>query len=252
MKRIRGLHSRKERRETGLFFAEGVRTVAEAVELGAPIDSLVLAPDLLTSDFGWEVVERAHRQGISRLEVSGPVFASISVKDGPQGLGAVVRQRWERLDDIQSGDEFCWIALDSIQDPGNLGTIMRTSDAVGGAGIILLGQSTDPHDPAALRASMGAIFSQRLVRATFPELVQWRTEHSYTLIGTSDASPLDYRSADYPPRRILLMGSERDGLSQEQQRMCDVVARIPMVGRSDSLNLSVAAGVMLYELFGRR
>ena len=225
--------------------------MAEAAELRG-VESLVVAPDLLSSSTGWEIVRAQREKGAPVLEVNPDVFKSISSKQGPQGLGAVVRQHWERLEDASLSDELCWLALDAVQDPGNLGAILRTSDAVGGAGVILLGQGTDPHDPSAVRASMGAIFSQRLVRATFSELADWKRGRRYRLIGTSDAAARDYHGFSYDPPLVLFMGSERQGLSAEQQALCDAVVRIPMVGRSDSLNLAVATGVVLYEAFNQR
>lgn len=225
--------------------------MAEAAELRG-VESLVVAPDLLSSSTGWEIVRAQREKGAPVLEVNPDVFKSISSKQGPQGLGAVVRQHWERLEDASLSDELCWLALDAVQDPGNLGAILRTSDAVGGAGVILLGQGTDPHDPSAVRASMGAIFSQRLVRATFSELADWKRGRRYRLIGTSHAAARDYHGFSYDPPLVLFMGSERQGLSAEQQALCDAVVRIPMVGRSDSLNLAVATGVVLYEAFNQR
>jgi TrmH family RNA methyltransferase len=252
IKRIRALRHRKERERTGSFFVEGIRLVGEAVELGAKVELCVVAPELLTSEFGQDLVRRLRDEGIPCLEVTSGVFRSISGKQGPQGIGAVVEQRWESLEQVELSSELCWVAIDAVQDPGNLGTALRTSDAVGGAGVILLGPATDPHDPAALRASMGAIFSQRLVRASFEQFAEWTQEHGYLVVGTSNAADLDYRAVGYYPPLVLLMGSEREGLGPEQQALCDLVVRIPMVGRSDSLNLAVATGVMLYEIFNRQ
>ena len=251
IKLIRGLRERKERERTGLFFVEGIRLVVEAAQSGADIQTLVVAPELLKSSLAQEVVGQQRQRGGQVLDVTPDVFESVSHKEGPQGIGAVVRQRWEALDDVQLGDELCWVALDEPQDPGNIGTILRTADAVGGGGIILLDQSADPYDPSALRASMGAIFSQRLVKASFADLIVWKRRHDYCLAGTSDKGVVEYRSAAYRFPLVLLMGSEREGLSAEQQAVCDLVVRIPMVGRSDSLNLAVATGVMLYELYAR-
>lgn len=248
VKRIRTLQGRRTREETGLFFVEGIRIVGEAVDTDAPIETLVVAPDLLSSEFGQATVKRVLDGGVSVLEVSADVFRALSGKEGPQGIGAVVRQRWLTLADVDPGAGLCWTALDEVQDPGNLGTVLRTSDAVGAAGIILLGHSADPHDPAALRASMGAIFAQRLVRASFSDLSSWAHGSGCCLAGTSDASSTGYRAVRYRRPLILLMGSERLGLTPEQQAACDLVVSIPMRGRSDSLNLAVAAGVMLYEI----
>jgi len=250
IKQIRALRQRKERDQTGLAFIEGIRIVAEATALPDTIETLVVAPELLSSSFAQELAQAQQSQGIPCLEVTAEIFGSLSVKEGPQGIGAVIRQRWESLEQIALSDEFCWVALDAVQDPGNLGTILRTCDAVGCSGIMLLGQSTDPYDATALRASMGAIFTQRLVKASFADFIAWKQWHGYTVVGTSGAAASDYQSAAYRFPTILLMGSERLGLSPDQQAACDLVVSLPMVGRADSLNLAVATGVMLYMLFG--
>jgi TrmH family RNA methyltransferase len=249
VKRIRALRERKAREDTGLFFVEGIRPVVDAVESGSSIETCVVAPGLLTSRFALDVVQRLRDRGISILELSPAAFATLSIRDGPQGLGAVVRQCWTHLPEQDPAGSFCWVALDGVQDPGNLGTILRTSDATGATGVILLGQGTDPFEPGAVRASMGAIFWQQLVRSSFADLDAWRRNHGWYLLGTSDAAATDYQEARYQVPLILLMGSERQGLSREQQALCDLVVRIPMVGKSDSLNLAVATGVMLYEIF---
>jgi TrmH family RNA methyltransferase len=251
VKQIRGLLQRQERERTGLFFVEGIRIVAEALQTRAPLVQLVVAPALLTSAFAQELVAAQQEQGTPCLEVTAEVFKSLSGKEGPQGIGAVLRQQWEPLMQLRLGHELCWVALDAAQDPGNIGTILRTSDAVGGAGLLLLGNCADPYDPGALRASMGAIFSQRIVKASFAEFVQWKREQHIFVVGTSGVASSDYRQVAYPRPMVLLMGSEREGLSPEQQAICDVTVSIPMVGRSDSLNLAVATGVMLYEIFSR-
>jgi TrmH family RNA methyltransferase len=249
IKQIRALRERKERERSGLCFVEGIRLVGEAVQLGAEVEQLVVAPELLASEFGRELVEARRAAGGAVLEVGAAVFESLSRKEGPQGLGAVVRQRWLPLDAARAAEGLCWVALSAVADPGNLGTILRTCDAVGAAGVILLGPSSDPYDPAALRASMGAVFAQRLVRATFADLVAWARRQRCALIGTSDDAPADLRAFPFPRPLALLMGSEREGLSPAEQAACDAMVSIPMAGRSDSLNLAVATGVALYEIF---
>ncbi len=253
IKQIRRLAQRKAREQTGFFFAEGIRIVAEAIQLQAPIETLVLAPDLLTSPFAQALLQ-AH--DLPRLPVTAEVFRSLALKDNPQGLGAVVRQQWSDLSSISQQRAAssqpapqCWVALASIQDPGNLGTILRTCDAVGATGLILLDQTTDPYDPAALRASTGAIFGQTLVRASFEDFATWRAQQSFFFVGAAGAAPLDYREAAYPFPLVILMGSEREGLTPSQQALCDALVRIPMVGRCDSLNLAVATSLVLYEMF---
>lgn len=251
IKRIRALRQRKEREESGLFFVEGIRLVGEALQLGAAIDTLVVAPELLTSAFAQDLVAAQARAGGRVLEVTAAVFQSLSQKEGPQGLGAVLRQRWQALDDLRADDGLGWVVLDAVADPGNLGTVLRTADAVGCAGVILLGNTTDPYDPAALRASMGAVFAQGLVRASWEAFAAWKQRRDYPLVGAAGAASADYQAVAYRTPLLLLMGSEREGLSAAQQAFCDYLVRIPMAGRSDSLNLAVATGVVLYEIFNQ-
>lgn len=252
IKLIRKLRDRKERSSTGLFTIEGLRIVTEAIQLGAPVELLVVAPELLTSEMGRETIAGANQNGVPVLEVSAQVFKSLAQKDNPVGAAALVRQRWDSLKDVSLSKGKDWIALDSVADPGNLGTILRTCDSAGWAGVILLDHCTDPYDPAAIRASMGAIFSQRLVRASFSDFAAWKTHEGFPLIGTSDSADADYHLLHYPSPLILMMGSERQGLDEAHMRLCDAMARIPMVGRSDSLNLSVASAIMIYEIFNQR
>jgi RNA methyltransferase, TrmH family len=252
VKAIRALSSRKQRDSSGRFFVDGLHLVAAAAQQQATIELCVVAPDLLTSAFGRELARALAQSSAQVVEVTADVFQSLAAKQHAQGLGIVARQRWLDLAHIRPEEGQCWVALDTVQYPGNLGTILRTCDAVGGAGVILLGNTTDPYDPAAVRASMGAIFSQRLARASFAEFAAWCRRHKVIVVGTSPAAALDYQAVAYQPPLVLLMGSEPRGLSHEQQVLCDVVVNIPMVGHSDSLNLAVATGIMLYEIFNQQ
>jgi TrmH family RNA methyltransferase len=251
VKHIRKLEQKKYRQETGLFFIEGLRTVGEAIQMGAPIESLVISPDLLVSEFGQSLLQIPSVENINKIEVSQEIFEKIAHKEGPQGIGALIHQDWGKLDNIEVQSSDLWVALDAIADPGNLGTIMRTADAVGARGIILLGHSTDPHDPTAIKASMGAIFSLELFQARWENFVRWKTDNGIPMVGTADSAEDDYQKIPYPRPLILLMGSERHGLSPQQQSACNHMVFIPMAGRSDSLNLAVATAVMLYEIYNQ-
>jgi len=252
IKAIRKLAERKERQQTGTFFMEGLRIVGEAMQRGWELQHLIVAPELLVSLFGRQLVEQAVESGISILEVSTEVFQSLSVKEGPQGIAGVGRQRWTRLEDVSLSSGGTWIALDSVADPGNLGTILRTSDAAGCKGVILLDQSTDPYDPAAIRGSMGAVFSQPLVKTTLAEFARWKRENQVSVIGTSDKARQDYHGYRYPPALVVLMGSERFGLQEHHIALCDEMVSIPMQGTSDSLNLAVATALVVYEVLNQR
>ena len=251
VKAIRALRRRKERDARAVAYIEGIRPILTAIDAGAAIDTLIIAPDLLTSPRARDAVARATNEGIPALEVTPAVFRSLSDRDGPQGLAAVIRQRWTTLDDhtLEDGDR--WVALTAVADPGNLGTILRTCDAAAAEGVILLEASADPYDPTALRASTGAVFTRRLVRATWPDFTAWARRESATVTATADNAPTPYRGANYGPRSIILMGSEREGLTADQQAFCDQTVAIPMRGSADSLNLAVATALVLYELLAQ-
>lgn len=252
IKAIRKLRNRNERDRAGVFFVEGIRQVSEAAQSGGAIAELIVASDLLRSEFALDLVERQQRSGMPVLQVSAEVFASISDRDHPQGLAALARQRWGKLEDVDVRPDSLWVALDSVADPGNLGTILRTADAVGASGLILLGHSTDPYDSSAVRASMGSVFTQPMLRVKAGDLASWSRRNGVKLVGTSPTAETDYQAADYSRPVVLLMGSERHGLPEELQQACDWLVRLPMAGKVDSLNLAVATGVMLYEIFNQR
>jgi TrmH family RNA methyltransferase len=248
VKAIRKLEQKKYRQQTGTFFIEGLRTVGEAIQTGAPIESLVIAPDLLVSEFGHSLLAEPAAHDLKRIEVSAEIYEKIAHKQGPQGIGAIIHQEWQSLANLQATPDDLWVALESVADPGNLGTIMRTADGVGAKGIILLGNTTDPYDPTAVKASMGAIFSLKLVHPSWPEMQAWVQAQKLMLVGTSDHGATDYQKIRYQRPLVLMMGSERHGLPDEMMAACDHLARIPMTGRSDSLNLAIATAVMLYEI----
>ncbi|HMD88312.1 MAG TPA: RNA methyltransferase, partial [Anaerolineaceae bacterium] len=211
IKEIRKLRDRKYRQESSLFYSEGLRIIAEALKQKVEPQQLLIAPELLTSPFGLKLVEEQRARGVPVLELSEFVFKSIAQKEGPQGIAAIFVQQKIKLENITLADHDLWVALDSVADPGNLGTILRTLDGVGGSGVILLDHATDPYDPTTIRASMGAVFTQKIVKASFEEFAAWNMRLKYPLVGTSGAAQHDYHYLNYPPVLILLMGSEREG-----------------------------------------
>jgi TrmH family RNA methyltransferase len=249
VKQIRALRQRKERDETGLFLVEGIHHVGEAVEAGWAIETLVYAPDQLTSDFARRLVDEQSGRGVRSAALTAELFSSITEKDNPQGLLAVVRQRHLELNDISPEHFHFGAALVSPQDPGNVGTILRSLDATGGDGLFLLDGGVDPYHPSSIRASMGTIFWKGLVQASFDDFVKWARSNGYQLVGSSAHARVDYRS--FKPARkplILVLGNEQKGLSQEQMAACDVTVSMLMKGRVSSLNLAVAAGILMYSI----
>ncbi len=259
IKQIRQLLAQhKERLSTGLFVVEGIHHVGEAVAARVNIDSIYYSPDLLTSDFALQLVKVQSQLGTPCFSVEKKIFTSLASKDNPQGIIAVVHQPMVNLRDLSPQKFNFGVALVAPQDPGNIGTILRTIDAVGASGLLLLDDpgnnqhSTDPYHPSAVRACMGTIFWLPLVSATFSEFTHWAKANHYTIYGTSAHAAQDYRQVDvFRQPLIILMGSEREGLTPSQSAICDSMITLPMKGRASSLNLAVATGVMLYQVMDR-
>jgi TrmH family RNA methyltransferase len=250
---VRSLRERAIRDRDGLVYVEGVRFLATAVDAGVPVEAVVVAPARLESPLGRTLAARLKRRGVPELRLDDAAFTSLSLLDEPQGIGAVVRQRWSRLDAADADDrDGLWVALDELHKPGNLGSLMRTCDAVNARGLILLGGAVDPYDATVVRATMGSIFAQRLVRTSPASLRRWNRYGGHVIVGAGLEGSCDYRAISYRRPVILMIGGERKGLSPVQSQLCDVVVRIPMKGRCDSLNLAAAGAVMLYEIFGQR
>lgn len=248
IKQARSLHQKKARNESGLFLVEGIHHVGEAIEAGWDVESILYAPDLLTSSFARDLISR-HSSGIQ--PVSAQVMESLAGKENPQGIIAIVRQKEIQFSDLQSLEVS--VALVSPQDPGNVGTVLRTLDAVGGDALFLLtsqkemGGSVELYHPTVIRASMGTIFWKPVIQSSFDDFVQWARKDEYQVIGTSARGDVDYQTLIPKTPWILVLGNEQKGLSSEQLKACDVTVSMPMKGRVSSLNLAVAAGVLLYQ-----
>lgn len=213
-----------------------------AIEAGWPVDLVLYTQDVLDSDYGRALVERFE----GRLEeVSAEVLESLSEKDNPQGILAIAQRRFQKLGTMQP--PAYGAALANPQDPGNVGTILRTLDAVGVSAMFLLDGGVDPFHPTAVRAAMGSTFVIPVIEITFSEFDAWRRERGLQLIGSSARALTDYREVNPTPPWVLLLGNEQKGLSEAQQRACDAVARLPMQGHASSLNLAVAAGILLFQ-----
>lgn len=249
-KRIRKLQRKKYRQREGAFYVEGIRVVLAALEQRAPVETIVYAPGLLTSDVALEALSEQERRGTIRVaSVSSDVFASFSDRDNPYGLGAIVKLHLQSLWELPVGREDVFVAVHSVSDPGNLGTIVRTLDSVGAAGLILVGQGTDPFHPTAVKASMGALFSLPVAEVKEMEAIwRWCREHQVSTIATSAGARESFWDADYAFPALVIMGSEGEGLAAGVLEEADVAVTIPMRGTSSSLNLAVATGVVLYEL----
>jgi len=246
VKAIRALAMRKVREEAGLFVAEGLKLVADAIDGGWPIRMLVHHSGENRPMLARAIAATLRADG-EVLEVSEDVLAKMARRDNPQTVIGVFAQRLEPIAAVAIGADALWLGLDRVRDPGNLGTIIRTADAAGAEGVMLIGDSTDPFAIEAVRATMGSIFNLRLTAGSAREFLAWRRGFAGQVVGTHLAAVQDYRAVLYRRPALLLMGNEQQGLADEFAAVCDMLVRIPMAGRADSLNLAVATGVMLFE-----
>ena len=249
IKEIRALASqRKRRKEAGLFVAEGLKLITDAMEADWPIKTLVFGAEVRDQPMVAQAAAKARARGALVLDVNRAVLTAITRRDNPQMVVGVFEQQWfdvERIDPLRAP---LWIGLDNIRDPGNLGTIIRTADAVGADGIILIGDTTDPFAVEAVRATMGSIFHMPIAKLTREAFLSWRKKWPGAVIGAHLEGAVDYRKADYGDPVLLLMGTEQSGLPEMMSDACSQLVRIPQAGQADSLNLAVATGVMLFEI----
>ncbi|PWH20294.1 MAG: RNA methyltransferase [Anaerolineae bacterium] len=254
IKEIRLLKQAKVRRQSGFCVVEGIWHFIEAVEAWkqgayASLIRVFFAPSLLKSEIAHETIREVAQRGIPCYQVEESVFRSIADKQNPQGILALVRLRQPTLEALNP-EQLSWlVGLVEPQDPGNVGTILRTMDAVGAQGLLLLDGGVDPFHPEVTRASMGAIFWIPVVQVSFQEMIHWAAFNDITIYGTSAHAIKLYTEAErFNKPCLLLLGNERQGLTEPQRQACHELLRLPMSGRVSSLNLAVAAGVMLYYM----
>jgi TrmH family RNA methyltransferase len=249
VKDIRLLDKKRHRDETGLFLAEGMKLVIDAMENGWTIKTLIHGKAGRGQANLEALAARCVAKGADVLIVSEKVLGAIARRDNPQMVMGVFEQSWRAGAAIKPDKNDVWVALDRVRDPGNLGTIIRTVDAVGAKGVILVGQTTDPFATETVRATMGSIFAVPVARMSDRDFVSFAGKWPGMVAGTHLAGAVDYRSPDYSAGPVLLlMGNEQAGLTEELAGACSQLIRIPQAGNADSLNLAIATGVCLFEI----
>lgn len=249
---LRSLQSASGRIKSGKYLIEGIRHVSRCFEQRAPVELMFEIPSILSNPFGQRLARRIRQSKVPCIRLTPHLYQQLSLAAEPQGIGAVVRQRWHELSSLKVTCDSLWLAIESIDQPGNLGTILRTAEAAGVSGVLLLDSVPDPWDPACVRASMGSLFSQRLVRCDIREFTAWARRSGVAVVASSPRGLFDFNVFRCRWPAALLIGSERSGLSDQLLDVADFSLRIPMRGDCDSLNVAVATGVLLFALSGRR
>ena len=252
IKRVRSLREKRHRREEGLFLAEGLRILTEAREAGRIPEFLFFARESAAHPLVLALIEAVETAGGEAIETVPDILSKLSGKDNPQAVVGVFAEFTHTLDSIDRSSAAIWLVAERLRDPGNLGTILRTGDAVGAGGLILIGECVDPFSVEAVRASMGALFTVPVVQSEWESFVPWLRSAPGQLVGLSLDTELDYRAAQYAAPTFLLTGNEAQGMPYSYAAECDVLVKIPMLGKADSLNAAVATAVMAYEVLGRQ
>jgi TrmH family RNA methyltransferase len=248
VKAVRALHQRKARDETGQFVAEGLKFVVEALELGRFPEILLHGPEAAGHPLLARAVKATLGAGGQAVEVTRDILAKVSRRDNPQAVIGVFRQAFTDLEALDPSAASGWVALHRVRDPGNLGTVIRTADAAGCGAVILVGECCDPYSVEAVRATMGSIFALPIVCAGEGAFAAWRARWPGSVVGTLLSATVSHAEAAYRRPTLVLLGNEQQGLPPDMAALCDVNVKIPMRGRADSLNLSVAAGIMIYAV----
>ncbi len=248
VKHVRSLREKKHRRASGLFLAEGLRILTEALDAGIAPEMLWRTPDSAAHP----LVQKLEAVAGETFETSADILSKLSGKDNPGSVVGVYREFATPLADLDRNRADIWIVAQALRDPGNLGTILRIGDAVGAGGLILVDDCTDAFSVEAVRASMGAIFTQSVTTASWVEFIAWLRSGPGQLVGTSLNTEFDYQEPRYAAPTFILVGNEAQGLPPEYEKDCDLLVKMPMRGKADSLNAAVATGVMAYEVLNQQ
>jgi len=243
----RDLQRRKARERQSLFVAEGIRTVEELLRSPLLIRGALATQQLGESSRGAALLEQLHQRGILTEEVDAEEFSSAAETESPQGILAVGVVPKYTLDDLSPTSSLRLLVLDAIQDPGNAGTILRTAAALGATATFSLPGTVDLWNAKVVRSGMGAHFHHLCLSGTWDDLESFRGKHAITL-WAADASGESIDALVPPPRLALIVGNEGGGLSSLSRTRADRLVALPIAASTDSLNVAVAAGILLYEL----
>jgi TrmH family RNA methyltransferase len=250
VKEVRGLREKKYRRRERRFVAEGLRILTEAREAGHLPEILFFAAGTRHPLLDTLIAE-VEAEGGDVVETNADILHKLSGKDNPQTVLGVYPFFDTAIGRIDRAAAPLWIVAQALRDPGNLGTILRTGDAVGAGGIILIDDTVDPFSVEAVRATMGALFTQRIATASWEDFIVWLRSGPGQLIGTSLQAELDYQAPRYEKPAFILVGNEAQGLPPAYEAECDLLVKMPMLGKADSLNAAVATAVMAYEVINQ-
>lgn len=251
VKFLRSLRDKKHRKAAAKFLAEGLRLLTDARECGRLPEMLVMARGREDHPLLAALEADVLAAGGEVIETETEILGKITGKDNPQAVAGVFAEFDTSLAALDRTARPIWLVAQAMRDPGNLGTMLRTCDAVGAGGLILLDDCADPFSVEAVRASMGAVFTQKIARARWDEFLPWLRSGPGQLVAASLRDAVPYRGAPYAAPCFLMIGNESRGLPEDYEAACDLRVTMPMRGRADSLNAAIAGAVLAYEALAR-
>ncbi|MBV1688067.1 RNA methyltransferase [Novosphingobium sp. G106] len=247
VKFLRSLREKKHRKQEKRFLAEGLRLLTDARESGRLPEMLAMATKREAHPLLDALIADVTAAGGEVLEMDEEILTKVTGKDNPQAVAGVFAEFDTGLENLDRSKAPIWLVAQALRDPGNLGTMLRTGDAVGAGGLILIDDCADPFSVEAVRASMGAVFTQSIAQARWEDFIGWLRAGDGQLVAASLRDSTDYRTAPYASPCFLMVGNESRGLPAEYEDACDLRVTMPMLGRADSLNAAVAGAVLAYE-----
>ena len=252
VKQMVRLKDRRDRDESKRFLIEGYREIKRALDHGIELESMMVCPDLFLGINEEDLMECAQKRNVRLYESISRVFHKISYRDRPDGLIAIAKQMNFTLANLSLKKNPFFVVAQSIEKPGNLGTILRSSDAANVDGVIVCDRCTDIYNPNVVRASVGTLFSRPVVEAASEEMIQWLKKNSIRVVAATPHAPSSFTKVDLSGPVAVVVGTEQIGLTGDWMEMADIQVRIPMLGSADSLNVATATTLLLYEVLRQR
>ncbi len=252
VKRLRSLATRKGRRAAQQFLVEGVRALEEAAAGRLPLETIALCPALFSGERAGELADELRTRDTQVLELTEEAFRAFTQVQAPEGIAAAVGIPDTRLDDLPAKADLIVAAVD-LRDPGNMGSLVRTADAAGAKALVAAGTCVDLFDPKVVRATAGSIFHVQVVNGVATdEMIAWGRRSSMRSVAACLHHAKPYTQIRYPRRALVVVGNEANGLREDVAKQADMRSFIPMPGRAESLNVNVAAGILIWEILRQR
>lgn len=244
-----------ERRKEGVFIVEGRRELQHCIDAGFEVDTLFYCPSLSDKhgyDAGSELADAGNVEARQRYEVSPEVYARIAYRGDTEGIIATVKTPERKLADLKLSDSPLIVVLESVEKPGNLGAILRSADAAGADAVVVCNPLTDIYNPNVIRSSIGAVFTVPCIACSSEECIEWLKAEKISILTAQLQDSLPYYATDMKSPVAIVMGTESTGLTPLWRTAADAHIRIPMLGKLDSLNVSVSAAILLFEAVRQR